>query len=68
MAVFIWAYVYLLLNNPDALRSESFILKRTALEHRMIGDSIHGVIQSSDRQGSEEAEPLLTTAEHDSET
>ena len=60
---YLLAFRYLLLNDPDALRSESFILKRTALEHRLEGDSIYGVIQSSD--GADRL--LLTKAEKDVE-
>ncbi len=38
------AYIYFMLKNPDALRSESFELKKMAMERGFYGDSMQGVI------------------------
>jgi uncharacterized membrane protein YdbT with pleckstrin-like domain len=44
LTVFLGAYIFLLLRNPDALRSEEFSLNKMALEKGLIGDSTHGFI------------------------
>lgn len=41
--VFLGAYIYLLIKNPDALRSEHFSLSKMALEKGLVGDSISGL-------------------------
>lgn len=41
--VFLGAYVFLLLKNPDALRSEEFSLSKLALEKGLVGDNIVGL-------------------------
>jgi len=38
------AYVYLLKNDRDALRSESFTLQKIALERGLIGDNAAGLV------------------------
>jgi len=43
LAVFLGAYVYLLLKQPDALRSEQFTLSKLAIEKGMVGDSVAGM-------------------------
>lgn len=44
LLVFLGAYIYLLLRDPDALRSEEFSLNKMALEKGLVGDSTHGFI------------------------
>jgi hypothetical protein len=39
------AYIYFLLNDPDALRSESYTLNKMAIEHGLYGDSGIGLIE-----------------------
>lgn len=43
VAVFLGAYVYLLIKNPDALRSEEFSLSKLAMEKGLVGDNVHGL-------------------------
>lgn len=43
LAVFLGAYVYLLLKQPDALRSEQFTLSKLAIEKGMVGDNVAGM-------------------------
>ena len=43
--VFLSAYGFLLLKHPDSLQDDGFRLKEKALENRMVGDSISGVIE-----------------------
>jgi hypothetical protein len=40
------AYLYCLLKNPDALRSEKYSLHKMALEHGLIGDSSTGLFEA----------------------
>jgi len=55
LLVFLASYVYLLLHNPDALRSEQFSLSKMALEKGLIGDDLSGL-----------AEPQSASLEHQS--
>ncbi len=41
------AYVFCLLKDPDALRSEKYVLHKMAIEHGVYGDSRIGLIESS---------------------
>src|SRR5712692_1602050 len=47
MLLFIGAYIYFSVKNPDALRSEHFALSKIAIEHGLIGDNLHGLIDES---------------------
>lgn len=42
--IFIGAYIYFMLTNSDALRSETYSLNKMAIEKSMVGDSISGLI------------------------
>jgi hypothetical protein len=42
LALFGSAYLYFMVKNPDALRSEAYSLHKIALEKGFVGDSIHG--------------------------
>jgi hypothetical protein len=44
LVVFLGAYLYLLLRNPDALRSEHFSLSKMAIEKGLVGDNVQGLI------------------------
>lgn len=48
LTLFVFAYTYLLLNQPDALRSEQFSLSKLAIEKGLIGDNVAGLIQISE--------------------
>jgi hypothetical protein len=39
------AYFFLMIKNPDALRSEKFQLSKIAIERSMIGDNITGFLE-----------------------
>jgi membrane protein implicated in regulation of membrane protease activity len=39
------SFVYCLLKNPDALRSEKYVLNKMAIEHKLVGDSNAGVFE-----------------------
>ena len=42
---FVLCYVYFMLRNPDALRSEKFVIEKAALEQGLVGDSLRGLHQ-----------------------
>lgn len=42
------AYVFCLLKDRDALRSEKYSLNKLAIEHRLIGDSKTGLFEADD--------------------
>lgn len=44
--VFLFAFVYLLFKDRDALRSESYSIAKLAIEKGMIGDDLLGVIEN----------------------
>lgn len=44
LLIFLGAYLFLLLRNPDALRSEHFFLSKMAIEKGLIGDDVAGLI------------------------
>ena len=45
LVTFIGAYIFLLIKNPDALRSERFTLSKMAIERGLIGDSLSGLTE-----------------------
>ena len=42
LTVYLFAYVYLMLKDRDALRSERFTLSKMAIERSITGDSLRG--------------------------
>lgn len=42
LLVYLFAYVYFMFKNPDALRSEKFTLSKMAIERTVTGDSLKG--------------------------
>lgn len=46
LTVFLFAYVFLLLTNPDALRSEQYFLSKLAIEKGLVGDSNVGLVDA----------------------
>jgi hypothetical protein len=46
LVTFIFAYVYLLINDRDALRSERFTLSKMAIERSLTGDSLKGFVKA----------------------
>jgi hypothetical protein len=45
--LFIFAYIYFMAKDPDALRSESYSLSKLAIQRGLIGDNIHGTMGAS---------------------
>ncbi len=58
------AYTYFMIKNPDALRSETFSLAKTALEKQVVGDSLSGLRQVVDIMDASEAR-LLGPGNHE---
>ena len=44
VVVYVGGYIYLLIRNPDALRSERFTLEKMAIEKGVVGDHLVGII------------------------
>lgn len=42
--LFLTGYLYFMINDPDALRSEKFTLQKLVIEKGLVGDSSYGVI------------------------
>ena len=40
------AYLFFMIKNPDALRSEKFSLMKTAMEKKVLGDSLTGLMEA----------------------
>jgi hypothetical protein len=47
------SFALCLLNNPDALRSEKYVLNKLAIEHRLFGDSNTGVSEIDSSESTE---------------
>lgn len=50
LALFIYAYVFCMHTNPDVLRSENYHLSKMAIEHGLLGDSLHGLGEATGPQ------------------
>jgi hypothetical protein len=48
VALYGGAYVFCLLNDRDALRSEKYSLHKMAIEHRLIGDNSSGLFEAEE--------------------
>jgi hypothetical protein len=48
--MYIVAYVYFALRDPDALRSESFALRKMAIQKGIIGDDLMGHVELDARR------------------
>jgi hypothetical protein len=56
--LFLYSYLHFMHKNPDVLRSENFHLSKMAIEHGLLGDSIHGL---SDKElGTDQGARLLS--------
>lgn len=52
MLLYLGAYIYCLLNDKDALRSETYTIQKMAIEKGFIGDSLTGILPANeDAQG-----------------
>ncbi len=45
MALYLFAYVYCIFKDRDALRSETYSIQKLAIEKGFVGDSLQGVIE-----------------------
>ena len=57
------AYVYCLINDKDALRSETYSIQKMAIERGVIGDSSTGYIQVNNKQTSGKKSLLIEPQE-----
>lgn len=55
--LFLFAYIFCLFRNPDALRSESFSIQKLAIEKGVYGDSTTGMIKIESKKLGELAGP-----------
>jgi hypothetical protein len=45
IVLLLFAFVFFMIKGPDALRSEKYSLVKTAIEKRLVGDSLTGLLQ-----------------------
>lgn len=51
--IYLGVYIYFAIRNPDALRSESYTLRKLEIEHGLIGDDHSGILDvTSQAKGS----------------
>jgi hypothetical protein len=50
IVLYLSAYLYCLIKQPDALRSERYSLSKMAIEHGIVGDNIQGEIELNPRK------------------
>jgi hypothetical protein len=50
VVTFIGAYIFFMIRNPDALRSERFSLNKMAMERGLIGDDLTGLREAPSRE------------------
>jgi hypothetical protein len=50
LALYVFSYIYCLLKDRDALRSERYSLEKMAIEHGIFGDSETGTFEASARE------------------
>jgi len=44
--LFVFSYIFFMIKDPDALRSESYSLQKLALQKGLVGDNLQGLIQA----------------------
>jgi len=58
--LYLVTYVYFVFKDPDALRSETFAIQKLAIEKRLVGDNVMGIVKASDLPGaSVQSQPQL---------
>ena len=60
LLLFTFAYVSLLIKQPDMLRSEHFTLSKMAIEKGLVGDSIHGLVELDRAIAQQGRSPAIT--------
>ena len=58
LAALLGAYVFFMITDPDALRSEKYALVKTAIERRLLGDSLTGLSDAIETLEAVEKTPL----------
>ncbi|ENG7518035.1 hypothetical protein ABVD55_001180 [Vibrio harveyi] len=53
--LYVFAYIYFMFKNPDALRSEKFNIEKMAIQKGIVGDSQLGVIEQNSASNDIEA-------------
>ena len=48
LVLFVAAYIYFMLKNPDALRSEKYVISKMVIDKGLVGDDLIGLIAASD--------------------
>jgi hypothetical protein len=46
--LFLAAYIFFMIRDPEALRSERYSIQKMAIEKGLIGDDLHGLIEPSE--------------------
>lgn len=67
ITLFLYAYVYSLIKNPENLRSEKFTIQRMALERGIFGDSITGQIKVETEKDIKQLEDSTSNEENELE-
>lgn len=62
VALYVVGYVYFGITQPDALRSESYTLRKMAIEKGLAGDNVSGLTQVEHERGSETAPLSISTS------
>lgn len=64
VVLYIGAYIYCLLMDRDALRSEKYSLHKMAIEHNLIGDSTVGLFRAEETLASPSGDDPTKQLEH----
>jgi uncharacterized membrane protein len=46
--IYLFAYIYLMFKDKDALRSEKYSIQKLAIEKGIYGDSVHGILTNDE--------------------
>jgi hypothetical protein len=58
----LFAFLYLLMKDPELLRSERYALQKMAIEKNLVGDNLHGVVvieSKANESNSSEGQKLI---------
>jgi hypothetical protein len=58
VVLYLFAYIFFMFRDPDALRSERYSIQKMAIEKGLIGDDLHGLLEPDE----EVTRPALGTA------
>jgi len=66
IVLYLVAYGYFAVKNPDSLRSEHFSIQKLAIENRLVGDDQIGMIEMADA-GEQQLQPALPEPSNETE-